>query len=64
MGAEGARGVLLATASTAIVIGVVVFVALHSSHWLEFKQAFFNAKVLGDRSPTSFVRSARTSSTS
>jgi polar amino acid transport system permease protein len=51
MRAEGARGVAVATISTVVVIGIVVFVALHSSHWLEFKQAFFNAKVLGDSFP-------------
>lgn len=49
--AEGARGVLVATASTVVVIGLLVFAVLHSAHWLEFKQAFFNAKVLGDSFP-------------
>jgi len=49
--AEGGRGVLVATASTVIVIGLIVFAVLHSAHWLEFKQAFFNAKVLGDSFP-------------
>ena len=49
--AEGARGVLIATVSTIVVIGIVVYVALHSSHWLEFKQAFFNPEILGDSFP-------------
>jgi hypothetical protein len=49
--AEGRRGVLVATASTVVVIGLIVFAVLHSAHWLEFKQAFFNAKVLGDSFP-------------
>ncbi|MGZ5302411.1 MAG: ABC transporter permease subunit, partial [Actinomycetota bacterium] len=49
--AEGARGVLVAVVSTFVVIGAIVFGVLHSSHWLEFKQAFFNAKFLGDSFP-------------
>ena len=49
--AEGARGVLIATVSTIIVIGFVVYIALHSAHWLEFKQAFFNPQILGDSFP-------------
>ena len=49
--AEGGRGVLIATISTVVVIGLVVFAVLHSAHWLEFKQAFFNAQVLGDSFP-------------
>jgi polar amino acid transport system permease protein len=49
--AEGSRGVLVAVLSTFVVIGAIVFGVLHSSHWLEFKQAFFNAKVLGDSFP-------------
>ena len=49
--AEGARGVLIATLSTIIVIGFVVYIALHSAHWLEFKQAFFNPQILGDSFP-------------
>jgi polar amino acid transport system permease protein len=49
--AEGRRGVLIAILSTLVVIGVVVFAVLHSAHWLEFKQAFFNAEVLGESFP-------------
>lgn len=49
--AEGRRGVLIAIISTVVVIGLVVFAVLHSAHWLEFKQAFFNAEVLGDSFP-------------
>ncbi|MGZ5306299.1 MAG: hypothetical protein ACXWEG_06160, partial [Actinomycetota bacterium] len=49
--AEGARGVLVAVVSTFVVIGAIVFGLLHSPHWLEFKQAFFNSKVLGDSFP-------------
>jgi polar amino acid transport system permease protein len=51
MRAEGARGVLVAVVSTFVVIGAIVFGVLHSPHWLEFKQAFFNSKVLGDSFP-------------
>lgn len=49
--AEGVRGVLIATVSTILVIGFVVYIALHSAHWLEFKQAFFNPQILGDSFP-------------
>jgi polar amino acid transport system permease protein len=49
--AEGASGVLIATVSTILVIGFVVYIALHSAHWLEFKQAFFNPQILGDSFP-------------
>jgi polar amino acid transport system permease protein len=51
MHAEGARGVLIATVSTILVVGFVVYIALHSAHWLEFKQAFFNPQILGDSFP-------------
>jgi polar amino acid transport system permease protein len=40
--AEGAKGVLIATVSTILVLGVVVLVVVRSPHWLEFKQAFFD----------------------
>ncbi len=49
--AEGAKGVSIAVASTIVVIGLVVFAVLHSSHWLEFKQAFFNGRVLRQTFP-------------
>jgi polar amino acid transport system permease protein len=39
---EGARGVLIACVSTVIVLGVIVYVVLHSPNWPDFKDAFFN----------------------
>jgi polar amino acid transport system permease protein len=50
--AEGAKGVVVATISTFVLIGGIVVLVLHSPHWLEFKQAFFNAQVLGDSFPS------------
>jgi polar amino acid transport system permease protein len=49
--AEGAKGVLVAVVSSIVAAGVIVFLVLHSSHWLEFKQAFFNGQVLRDTFP-------------
>ena len=40
--AEGARGVAIATISTVVVLVAIVVGVLHSPHWLEFKQAFFD----------------------
>ena len=41
--AEGVRGVLIATASTAIFIGVIVAIVINSPNWLLIKQQFFSA---------------------
>jgi polar amino acid transport system permease protein len=49
--AEGARGVLIATLSTFVVLGVIVYAILHSPHWSEFKQAFFNGQIFRDTFP-------------
>ena len=49
--AEGARGVTIAVVSTVVVVGVVVYLILHSSHWPEFKQAFFNREFLRQSFP-------------
>ena len=40
--AEGARGVLIATISTVVVLAAVVVGVLHSPHWLDFKRSFFD----------------------
>ena len=40
--AEGARGVAIATISTVVVLVAIVVGVLHSPHWLEFKQSFFD----------------------
>jgi polar amino acid transport system permease protein len=40
--AEGVRGVAIAVASTAAAVGLIVWSVVHSSHWADFKQAFFN----------------------
>jgi polar amino acid transport system permease protein len=43
--AEGAKGVTVAVASTLILLILIVVIALHSSNWLVFKQAFFNGEL-------------------
>jgi polar amino acid transport system permease protein len=48
---EGARGVLIATASTLVVLTAVAIIVVRSPNWLLFKQSFFDAKVLGDSFP-------------
>ena len=40
--AEGARGVAIATISTVVVLLAIVVGVLHSPHWLELKQSFFD----------------------
>ena len=40
--AEGAKGVLVATLSTVIVLGIIVLLVLRSPGWPAFKQLFFN----------------------
>ncbi len=57
--AEGAKGVSIAVASTVAVIALIVFAVLHSSHWLEVKEAFFNSKILGDSFPEIFGKFLR-----
>jgi len=62
MRAEGARGVTIAVISTVVVIGAVVYLVLHSSHWPEFKEAFFNREVLRESMPDivrAFVRNIK-----
>ena len=41
---EGLRPVLIACVSTVIVLGVIVYVVLHSPNWPDFKDAFFNGE--------------------
>jgi polar amino acid transport system permease protein len=41
---EGAKGVLIATVSTVVVLGAFVWFVVHSQNWPEFKQAFFNGE--------------------
>lgn len=39
---EGAKGVLIATLSTLLLVGLVVYVVTHSPYWGEVKASFFN----------------------
>lgn len=43
---EGTKGVLIATVSTVVVLGIILIAVVRSPHWLEFKQAFFNGAEL------------------
>jgi polar amino acid transport system permease protein len=48
---EGARGVLIAVVSTAVVVGVVWWVVVHSPNWPAVRQAFFNGREFRDSFP-------------
>jgi polar amino acid transport system permease protein len=56
--AEGAKGVLIAVISTVVVVCLIVWSVLHSSHWADFKQAFFNGQEFA-RSFPDIVRAFR-----
>jgi polar amino acid transport system permease protein len=49
--AEGAKGVLVAVASTLTLLVLVVVITLHSANWLVLKQAFFKGSLLRDSLP-------------
>ena len=51
MQAEGARGVVIATVSTLVVLVAVVVVAINSPNWLLFKQSFFNGTFFRETFP-------------
>lgn len=48
---EGSKGVAIATLSTIVVLGGLVYAALHSAYWLDFKDAFFNWDVFAETFP-------------
>jgi polar amino acid transport system permease protein len=50
-GAEGGRAVLIALASTAVFLTVLVVAVVNSSGWLEVKRAFFNGEQFRESLP-------------
>ena len=48
---EGAKGVLIATVSTLVVIGLIVYLAVSSPYWSEFKDQFLNRQVFAESFP-------------
>jgi polar amino acid transport system permease protein len=42
--AEGARGVLIASVSSVVLVGIVIYAILHSPNWPVFKQQFFDGE--------------------
>jgi polar amino acid transport system permease protein len=48
---EGAKGVLIATLSTIVVLGLLVVAATRSAYWPEFKASFFNREVFVESFP-------------
>jgi polar amino acid transport system permease protein len=48
---EGAKGVAIATVSTVLVLGAMVYVALHSRYWPDVKQEFFNGERFAEAFP-------------
>lgn len=48
---EGAKGVLIATLSTLVVLGLVVYVVTSSPYWPEVKASFFNREVFKETFP-------------
>ncbi len=49
--AEGAKGVAIAVVSTIVVFAVISIAVTRSSHWPEFKQAFFSGQEFRDTFP-------------
>jgi polar amino acid transport system permease protein len=49
---EGAKGVAIALASTAVVVGVILWTILHSANWLAVRQAFFSGAEFKHAFPT------------
>jgi polar amino acid transport system permease protein len=50
--AEGAKGVLIATVSTIVVLAVLVYAATQSAYWDDFKDSFLNRQVFVDTFPS------------
>jgi polar amino acid transport system permease protein len=48
---EGAKGVAIAVLSTVVVLGVIVWVVLHSKNWPAVQQLFFNGQEFKDTFP-------------
>jgi polar amino acid transport system permease protein len=48
---EGAKGVVIAVASTVLVLGAIVWVVVHSKNWPVVKHAFFNGQEFRDTFP-------------
>jgi polar amino acid transport system permease protein len=48
---EGAKGVAVATVSTVLVLGAMVYVALHSRYWPDVKHEFFNGERFAEAFP-------------
>jgi polar amino acid transport system permease protein len=48
---EGAKGVLIATVSTLVVLGLLVYLAVSSPYWSEFKDQFLNRQVFAESFP-------------
>jgi polar amino acid transport system permease protein len=48
---EGAKGVLIATVSTLVVLGLLVFAAVRSPYWPDFKDQFLNRQVFAESFP-------------
>ena len=44
LGQEGAKGVAIALASTAVVVGVILWVVVHSANWPAVRHAFFSGQ--------------------
>ncbi|HEX6845093.1 MAG TPA: amino acid ABC transporter permease [Actinomycetota bacterium] len=49
---EGAKGVLIATISTLVVLGILLYAATRSTYWPDFKDSFLNREVLADTFPS------------
>jgi polar amino acid transport system permease protein len=48
---EGAKGVVIATVSTLVVLGLLVFAATRSPYWSQFKESFFSRQAFADSFP-------------
>ncbi len=51
-GPEGARGVVIALASTAVFFTVLILLVVNSPGWPEVKRAFFNSELFAESFPT------------
>jgi polar amino acid transport system permease protein len=48
---EGAKGVVIATLSTLLLLGLLVVAATRSAYWPQFKESFFNRQVFAESFP-------------
>jgi polar amino acid transport system permease protein len=48
---EGAKGVMIATVSTLVVLGLIVYLAVSSPYWSDFKDQFLNRQVFVESFP-------------